>query len=563
MKKKSSSDLKKEAQEVTKTISTYANGSGHRMPQTRREFLTSGLIAASTRLFPTSLLGLMSQSAWAQNFSCEVKEDLPTFINLQLAGGPAMFANHLAHGGAGSPLDAYGILGVGGGPTMAYHFKNEAPFYAPDGGRAGSGFLRGLKARMGLTLFNEIIGGRGTGAVGTGTVGKTVFIAVACKSIDDSLANKHDLSGLLIKAGLGGGTLPYLLTETTNKSPSANDLGALRFKPAVYPVPSYLLAQSKESIEASLGFKGTLLTNLKAGTATPADLQTQLMTAINNLTKFQAEQMITQPFSSQSRKLAFQLSQCATEKSLKTLSTQGNVSVGYEGDAALSAIWTPTYGAAVAGSFAEPYKNAVGAAIGLAVTSTLKGLSPACTAVIGAYDYHSGQVPNRAASDDKDYYAGQVVANILLTAHSLKKKVFLYISSDGSVSSPVSASTAPDILWRGDYPERGMNYILAYDPAGAVEAKGYSAGSYQDASFQLNHFTKADNEDLVVNPVNPIAAVENQDLAAAAVFANYLSFAKRQDILNSNGLVVARQKLADSMPGSESNIFNYYSRIVG
>lgn len=562
MKKRNDADLKQEIRELEANLGSYANQKGHGLPTTRREFLTSGLMAGATALFPTSLLSLVSRSAWGQELNCESNVDLPAYINLQLAGGPALFAQHIAHGVGGSALDNYAILGMGNGPTISRYFRNGAPFYDADpggSGRAGSGFLRALRDRMGATHFNDIIGGPSAGAANPG---KSVFIAVACKSIDDQLTNKHDLAGLLSKAGLGGGVLPYLLVETSNASPVPVDLGSNRFKPAIYPAPAYLSAQSREAIEASLGFKGTLLTKLTAPNATAIELQNQLMTAINNLTKAQAQQLINDPKSSSSRKLAYQLSQCATDKSKKVLQNQSNVNLNLTADPAMAAIWTENYSA---GGFTAAFKNSVSTMIGTSVAATLKGLSPACTAVIGGYDYHAGsnQSPNRQASDDKDYYAGQIVANILLTAKANNRKVFLYISSDGSVSTPVRANNPADILWVGDYAERGMNYIIAYDPAGNVNAKDYNSQAYRDASFQLNHFVTASNADLVAGTVNPIGAAENQDLAAAAVFANYLSFAKREDLIRGGSLVVVKQKLEEALPAGEGDLFKYFSRIVG
>lgn len=556
MKKRSSGELKKEIKELERDLSSYANQPGHRMPSTRREFLTSGLMAAATSMFPTSILSLLSQSAWAQDLGCESSNDLPAYVNLQLAGGPALFAQHVAHGNNGSAFANYAILGMGSGPQIGEYFKNKAPFYEPSPAGPGSGFLLGMQSRMGAEIFKDIIGGPAVG-----TPGKSVFIAVACKSIDDVLTNKHDLAGMLSKAGLGGGILPYLLVETSNASPVPVDLGSNRFKPAVYSAPTYLSAQSRDAIEASLGFKGALLTNL-GPKENSFELQNQLMTAINNLTRFQAQQLISQPNSSESRKLAYQLSQCATAKSQKVMQSQTTIDLNITNDTTMKAIWAENY---TVGGFSADFKNSVSSMIGTSVVATLRGLSPACTAVIGGFDYHAGssQSPNRKASDDKDYYAGQVVANILMTARALNKKVFLYISSDGSVSTPLSSSNPVDILWVGDYAERGMNYIIAYDPSGTIEAKGYVSQSYRDAAFQLNHFIVASNTDLVVGTVNPIGSAENQDLAAAAVFANYLSFAKREDLMRTNNLTVARQKLEDAMPSGETNLFNYFSRIVG
>lgn len=548
---------KQDVEQVINQVKGYANTPGHRMPRSRREFLTSGLLGLATYSTLPALSTLLGQRAFADPLDCDQSTDLPVYINLQLAGGPAMFAQHLAHGENGEPLSGYGILGVGNGPAIEHYFKNNAPFYAPDAVRPGSGMLKGLKERMGPTLFKEIIGGKSAESAG-----KAIFIAVACKSIDDKFDNKHDLSGILAKAGLGGGALPYLLYESTSASPVPVDLGSNRFKPAFYTAPSYLLAASREAIESALGFKGVLLSQLKAPTADPIALQSQLVSAIHSLSQHQAQKILRDPGSSEAEKLFYRTAQCASAKSKQVLTAQQSINLDIFADPTLANIWKKDF---VDGAFPASFKNEANGMIGVSVAAALRGISSSCTAVLGGYDYHfgAGQRTTRADSDDKDVYAGKIIANILMTAHTLGKKVFLYISADGSVSTPVNPATPHTVDWVGDYPERGMNYIIAYDPKGEVEAKAYSGKNYKDAAFQLNHFAKNSAEDLVVGLKNPIAGTDAQELAAGAVFLNYLSFAKRREILNHPELTVLKNRLNDSLPGSEPDVFNFYSRIAG
>jgi len=546
---------KKEHKQVRDKVGRYANQPGHRVPQTRREFLASGLLSAGVSVLGPSLLGMVSRSAHAQALGCNNLADLPCYINLQLAGGPALFANHLAHGAEGNPLPSYAILGVGNGPSIAYHFANNAPFFAPDGARAGSGFLRGLKNRLGTALFNEIVGG-----TTSGTAGKAVFVAVACKSVDDTLTNKHDLTPLLIRAGLGGGALPYMLYQTR----TGNDvnLGVNRFKGAFFDAPAYLMGNSVAAIESSLGFKGALVNDLKTETHTALQLQEELIGAINNLTQVQVDAMLNAPGSRESRRTFLELARCGSAKNLDILKVQKGVKVDIYQEPALAAIWAKTF-TGFAGGFDAAYKNDVAGLLGVNVSSAIKGLSGACTAVLGGYDYHAGQTDTRAAQDDKDQYAGEIVANILATAKALGKRVFIYISADGSVSSPNNAGASANQPWQGDYSERGMNYIIAYDPAATITAKPYISPSYKDASFQLNHFSRNASEDLVAGSANPISNTDAQDLAAAAVFTNYLSFAKRKDLLNLGPFAQVRKRLADALPTGEGDIFNFFSRIAG
>ncbi|MGE4131062.1 MAG: hypothetical protein AB7F86_05455 [Bdellovibrionales bacterium] len=368
------------------------------------------------------------------------------------------------------------------------------------------------------------------------------------------------MAPLLTRAGLGGGALPYLLYET--KTGNDVNLGVNRFKGAFFEAPTYLMSSSVAAIEAGLGFKGALLANLKTAQTQPLAMQEELVKGINELTSLQAETMMLAPGSKQGREAFYQAAQCATQKNTQVLKTQKDVKVDVYQDSTLAPIWAKNF-TGFSGGFDAGYKNQVTGLVGTSVAATLKGLAGACTAVLGGYDYHAGQTNTRAAQDDKDQFAGEVVANILMTARALNKKVFLYISADGSVSSPNDAATAPGQSWAGDYSERGMNYIIAYDPLGQIDARAFTSPSYKDASFQLNHFAPNSSEDLVVSSDNPIAGTEAQELCAAAVFLNFLSFAGRKDLIQRPTLSLVKKKLTESLPTGTSDIFQFYSRIAG
>lgn len=564
------SDLKQEIARVKKEMEAYANQPGHRLPRTRREFLTSGLMAASTQLMAPSLLSLISRSAWGQTLSCDSK--FPTYVNLQLAGGPAMFANHLACGPGGVSFGPdYGFLGMGRSPKEEKYFSNNAPFYAPNPVSpegTGSGFLRGLKSRMGVELFNTIIGGEATGQPG-----KTAFVSVACKSIDDRLTNKHDLAGMLARAGVSGAALPFLLCEAGGTNVTANvGTGIKRFKDAYYDSPTYLPATSPAAIEGALGFKGALLTNLSPDGGRDANigLQSEILNLVNDLTQHQAEVLVRAPSSREGRKTFMLLAEQAAKKNVANVSQFKDAKFDIYENPPLAAIWAQNFRNST-GSFTGAFKNSVTSQIGTSVSAALSCFSGACTAIIGGYDYHRAQLKTREGQDNHDIFFGETVANILMTAHHLQQPLFLYVSADGSVNSKASIDTPTDAAWTGDYSERGMNYIIAYHPTKPITAKGFSgANDYEDANFQLNHFHKTNDSerkatqqtDLVVASDNPIANTDAQELAAAAVFLNFLSFAGQKEVINSPNLTLIKSKLTEAARAKgESDIFNYFSRI--
>lgn len=561
--------IRDEAKALKEKLEKHCSQPGHRMPQTRREFLASGALALGVQLLPATFLSLVGRSAWAQEIPClSASENFPAFINLQLAGGPALFANHLAHGSGGRPYDKYGLLGVGSNPNIEKYFLNDAPFYAPDGvvgnGRPGSGFLRGLKERMGTAKFNEIIGGQAAG-----TPGKTAFVSVACKSIDDRLTNEHDLAGMLSAAGLGGNSpLPHILAELGGRNVTANvGKGIKRFQEAFYPGPSYLKATDSDSFQAALGFSGALKDRLGSSVSETAKLQEQLIELINNLNKNHIQALVHAPGSKEGRIAARKLAYCSGGLNLQNLkSSNGGQNFDIYQNMDLANIWAKNF-VNKTGSFDKVFKDNVTSEIGTAVVATLNGFSPACTLAIGGYDYHLNQLTSRVGQDSHDVFFGNTVANILLTADKLQKPVFLYVSTDGSVGSPNSIDTAADVAWRGDYGARGMNYIIAYHPTSTLSARGFSASnsSYEDASFQLNHFEEIQEgafRDFVVSSKNPISAESAQDVAAGAVFLNYLEFAGLKSLIDRPQLNLVKSKLlqAASILGS-ADVFEAFSRI--
>lgn len=560
--KKSNIDKKHEIKQIQKQIENYCKDPAHRKPQTRREFLNTGLLSVGTSILAPSIFNLLGQSAWAKELPsgyCGYSNgNMPAFINLQLAGGPALFAQHLPCEKKGARLSRYLRLGMNSdGPKEELLFKNNAPFWKKDGAVRGSGFIEGLRDRLGNS-FDDI-------------TKKTHFVAVACKSIDDTYANKHDLSGMLSAAGLGlGNSLPYLLCETDVKNITANvGDGKIRFKDAILPVPAYLSAKDPDAIKAALGFKGQI-NNLSTDLNTRKKIQQNLISLIDDLSTHQARELFNDPNSSESKRTFLKLASCAAENNSKIFSSSdiSNVGIG-----SLTNIW-PTYSANTTkdqDSFNAATKTQITQQIGSAVSTTIRGLSSACTAIIGGYDYHQSQLPSRIGQHNHDVFFGEIVGSILLTAKNLGKPIFLYISADGSVNSTLlpksgMASTTvgnADVPWNQDNPERSMNYILAYDPNDRVEGTPFEHNDLGEASFQLNTFFEKTSSgataELVVAP-HPIADTAAQELAAASVFLNYLEFAGKRDLLNSPGGPLAKVK--DQLSKSTNfDIFQYYGRM--
>jgi hypothetical protein len=146
------------------------------------------------------------------------------------------------------------------------------------------------------------------------------------------------------------------------------------------------------------------------------------------------------------------------------------------------------------------------------VYNALLGQSGTVNLQMGGFDYHNN---TRNTGDQRDQAAGANIGRILDTARILGKKVFLYVTSDGSVVSDENAVPGQG-TWTSDRGDAGLAMIFIYDPAGRPATSGYQIGNFTNGQ--------------VADPSTPVGA--SPDLAAQAVFANYLQLNKRMDLFD-------------------------------
>ena len=101
-----------------------------------------------------------------------------------------------------------------------------------------------------------------------------------------------------------------------------------------------------------------------------------------------------------------------------------------------------------------------------------------------------------------------LLGKIVRSAYALKRKVFIYVATDGANFSLNSLS--PEVPWDGDTSDT-MLMFLAYDPNGPMSKKDNKLiGAYNNA--------QAVDQNPAINPFS------NSTKACATVVANYLSF---------------------------------------
>lgn len=552
----------------------------------RRNFLSSGLVTLTAGFLPTPLIQLVTQKAYASGgLDCpKDPNEFPIFVNLQLNGGPALFAQHVASSSNGGPLTNYTDMAFS--PRRVAYFANQAPFWITDPGEMQSGMMVGLFNHLPRpTLTGTETNSRAIQVPPSlmDTINKdihdnTAFVAIACESVDDSFNNPVDLSGVLAAAGIVGNSLPHLLTgvgsfqgESLSSVPIIQGAGCILPSAPMTVVHTTGSALAEHFLRNSVQLTGSL--NSLSDPAT-------LMNAINDLSDLQLRALANSPQSTESRSVFQRLLRCATDQNKRTIAAGGQYNI-YDNNyptnssatgvlrssPAVKEIWAKNK----TDSDRTTRMNALGltaenmnvqmARIGTIVSACASGLGQACTINLGGYDYHTSFY-SRVDADKKDEFYGDVIGRCLRTAKAFNRKMFIYVTADGSVQNSSKTNGAD---WTGEFFKRGMHYIFAYNPTGGPPVtEGLNMGTNnEDAPFQLNQFSESARvvkTSNIVENAHPVGNLASQDLCAAAVFLNYLNHAGHPSVLNKPALAKVKEKLVAATPSSFT-MDQYFARI--
>ena len=465
------SDKKNEQNNSTTLISLHED---HGRPTSRRDFLATGLLSFSGTLLVPSMLTVLARSGIAYGDTLVCPDDaaagsahLPGFINVNLAGGAALASNWIPMDAGGAPLAKYDLVGMGSAPATTTEF---------------GGVLFPVAAAN-----NQMLAGiRGTATAGT--IAKTSFIGICVPSGDDQQTNKLDASGLVIAGGAKGAILPAKLGTRA----SATGVGQTA---ALISPPAPLIVKSLNDLTGALTPPGVVQSKL-------AGSKDALLKLVNNLSSSQAQTLAAA--NSSSGKMLSTVVQCATQKNI-ALSAQTNPGIDPQLDTTVGVanLWGMGSNTTMFGQ--SQGNRQVMAAM---VYNSLKGNAAAAGIDLGGYDYHGN---SRAQTDAMDMQAGQVIGLILESAAQMNQKVFIHVTSDGSVGS--NSGSDGTAGFNGDRGVGGMSFIIAYNPAGRPAIKTDKASPWQLGAFKAAQ--ASDDSTIVGTP----------EKAAAAVFANYAQFA--------------------------------------
>lgn len=310
------------------------------------------------------------------------------------------------------------------------------------------------------------------------TMLNTAFVGAPVRTRDDSAENKLNLEGMVAKAGRAGSILPHL--------------GSNRNSFAFVPPPNPLNVQRFNSIQEALAIGGRL------GEKLDQNQQAKLFKAIETMTANQTRGIASKT----GGKEMSQLLNCATKDNSALVGTP-DPGVDPAADPAFLAIW------------GDPEVRSADYARAAIVYNVVKGNAAAGTINLGGYDYHNG---TRTTGDARDLQAGTLVGMILQSFAAMGTKGFVAVTTDGAVTGPNSGSAGGP--WTSDRGSAGMAYMMAYNPVGAPSTMG----------FQMGHYLPGRNQQAVDQSFVTSGTAE---MAAAGIFANYLSFSGQLGLLEA------------------------------
>ena len=455
----------------------------HGKPKTRREFLQAGAISfAATVTLPPFLQFLLENNP-AYAAECATAKALPAFVTVNLTGGMAMSGNIIPHDEGRQMLASYDRLGLGSTNYLvnrtSYEFGN-VPFFD------GSGILAGIRS-----------------VASAETLEKTACIANWCESQDDSTANKFDMSGLAISAGLEGRILPNL--GRRNSPTGIGQQAAFKLP------PTPLQVSNAASIGNALGVKGALanLNNTQKG---------QLFSLINRLSDSQKRTIA----SASGGEVLSKLVKDATGDNIPLVSSDDNGTDPLRDPSvagSFDTIWSTDAGA----TLTDQNGNGATASFAAMVYNALNGNAASVGLEMGGYDYHGNP---RAVQTTRDFNAGRVIGQVLESAAAMGKPVFLNMTTDGAVGAGGGSQVPGVDNYTSDRGRGGGMYCFAYHPAGRAQVLDDKG----NPDFQIGQFKPGSSAQAVDDSFLSGGAPE---LATIAAFANYTSFAGQPELFQS------------------------------
>jgi hypothetical protein len=410
----------------------------HKIPVTRREFLTSGIIGLSTMALVPSLM-LKSPNSLAAEIGSETNLGLP-FLSFEGAGGMNIAGGNVMVGfgadeeqenfGTNANLGDYILLGLPPGlhPSKSGMINKDYGIVF----HSTSGILAGMNAVLSADLKESVDG-----------------IIICGRTSDDSADNPVNVAFQVQKSG-SRGKLVQLIggsgTATGSRSPAV----ATQIRPdfrssqiTKFSEGSGLLSIGADAINpnfldlASTDGKGT------------SRIQS-FLTSITGLSKARLDKYVNRELEIQ----AITKSQNGSKEVFKKFSPT-----------ALNPVNDPISLAKLQGAFGGTGMNVMNenvASIANLVTERIAGVG---SITVGGCDYHTG---NASSGNAKDNEIGGYIGKCIKLAAAKGQNLFIHLYTDGGVGGD-NAGTTDDtpagggrVNWAGDNGTTSSQLVIVY-----------------------------------------------------------------------------------------------------
>ena len=457
----------------------------HRMPSTRRELLSAGLIGGMSYVFAPTFLSMMQKKA----YGLECKDvsgaggganAMPGFLTFEFSGGwsAAMQAPPGKNRNATfEPIAAQGYASLALG-------TNQIPPAINLTNTFGGNTFVGKDVHPQSRFFQGMMS-----VMSPEAAAKLGVAIMPCQSGDDTRNNRANVTEFVARVQGDQGALASLA--------GSGQSSALGRTASAFEDPS--LARATVADESNLtnlvdpGLLATLVTKNGAIEITKAasKLSETKLASLNEKLMSQQVKDLVQCGYLGSADLLTEFTEDRLRPSLDATITTGQY--GTSGQTAMQLA-------------AQNEANQQAIIMGKLLS---EGLVSAGTIEMGGYDYHGR---GRAQQDDRDLQAGVAVGLALETAHRRGGSLFIACVSDGSVSSRGTGGVDGRFDFSADSGTRGMTIMLALGAAAAPEMIRPQIGAFADSGAVDTSYLVTSN---------------SAQLAAFGVAYNYAAFSGR------------------------------------
>lgn len=450
--KKAANDAAWEHQlQIMKTAKTPCLHPDHKLPTTRRELVSAGLMSGIAAVALPGILTTISSKAYAIDpAKCKPADGggaaantVPGYLHIELSGGAGLSGNMVfGKQAAGADLELYAPNGYGtnrwGDGQRPQQVTLNTTFGAPF--HPESRILQGI---MSVTSPEAQAKIRAAGIAGT--------------SADDNRGNPHNPAQLVTKLR-SPGALTQLITDRDERN-SGGRTAELQI--GNDPSIPKALIRNEQGV-ANLVDPGLIAENLSKEAAVKI-AETAGKLSESKLAAFNKKDLNAQ---------VQELIACGYLGSKDLLTEYTAEALSPSADAALT---TGAYGGSGM-TFQQLAQDGDNEQVLVLSKLLSDGLASAATMEMGGYDYHGGN--NFQRQIDMDFAAGQKIGLALEVAHRKGAPMMIAVTSDGSVAARDGNGLNP---FQSDSGTRGSMLMFAIGATAAPEMIQNQIGKYADS----------------------------------------------------------------------------------